>query len=362
MQERWQYTDARSCNSKAPSQLSSISNLTILKLLLNSVKESKVMNSPKENISTSNTNFILVGLVELEDFSYLYAILVLALYSTIMFVSSTIVYVTWIEETLHKPMYIFIGNFVFNVMYGSSNYLPKLVVDLFSKRSTISLSSCLSQAFFTQSYFSVEIFTFMVMAYDRYLAVGYPLRYPTLMTNVTVKKIILAIWTYVVVCISLVVWLAARLTFCGVNINNVYCETMSLLRLACSDISINNIYGTTYTLSMTISCILVVLYCYIRTAVICLKHTVDAAHKAAHTLVTHAIAFSIFMAGTMFVTFRYRLYSGSISVAAHIAISMTGITTSVTLNPLIYGIRTEALRRRIVHHMKKIMQLTKSNS
>ncbi|KAM9319761.1 olfactory receptor 1500-like [Gastrophryne carolinensis] len=313
------------------------------------------MSQPKENISVSNTDFVLIGLAELDAFSYVYGIFALALYSSIMFVSSTIVYVTWIEDRLHRPMYLFICNLVFNVMYGSSSYLPKLATDLLSKCSTISLSGCLSQGFFIQSYHSAEILTFMVTAFDRYLAVGHPLRYPILMTNLTVAKIILAIWTYVVVCTAIAVWLAARLTFCGVNVNNVYCETMSLLRLACSDVSINNIFGTTHTLFMTISCFLVVFYSYIRTAVICLKHSVDASHKAAHTLVTHAMAFSIFMAGTMFLTFRYRLYSGTIATAAHVAISMTGITTSVTLNPLIYGIRTVALRRRIVHHMQKIM-------
>ncbi|KAM9319762.1 olfactory receptor 1500-like [Gastrophryne carolinensis] len=309
----------------------------------------------KENASVSNDNFILVGLVKLEDVSYIYGVLALALYTTVLFISSIIVYVTWIEESLHRPMYLFICNLVFNVMYGSSGHFPKLAIDLLSKCSTISLSGCLSQGFFIQSYLSAEILTFMVTAFDRYLAVGHPLRYPILMTNLTVVKIILAIWTYVVVCTGIAVWLAARLNFCGVNINNVYCETMSLLRLSCSDVSINNIFGTTHTLFMTISCFLVVFYSYIRTAMICLKHSVESSHKAAHTLVTHAITFSIFMVGTMFVTFRYRLYSGTISSTVHIAISMTGITTSVTLNPLIYGIRTEALRRRIVRHMQKIM-------
>ncbi|KAM9319765.1 olfactory receptor 51E1-like [Gastrophryne carolinensis] len=317
------------------------------------------MSSPTGNVSSSITNFILVGLVQLEEFSYLYGVVVLSLYLTTVFVSSTIIYVTWKEETLHQPMYILICNLVLNVMYGSSSYLPKLVIDLLSKRSTIPLFNCLFQSFFNQSYLSIEIFTFTAMAYDRYLAVGNPLRYPTLMTTMTVKKIILAIWTYVVVCISVVVWLAARLTFCGTNILNVYCETMSLLRLACGDVSINNIYGTTYTLSLTIFSVLVVLYCYVRTVIICFKHSVEASQKATHTLVTHAIAFSVFMVGTMFVTFRYRLNSGSLSTTAHVAISLSGVTTSFTLNPLIYGIRTEALRRRIVRHFQKLMGKSK---
>ncbi|XP_040195659.1 putative gustatory receptor clone PTE03 [Rana temporaria] len=308
-----------------------------------------------ENISTTYTNFVLVGLVQMESLRFLYALLTFSLYSTSFFVSSMIVYVTWTEESLHEPMYIFICGLVLNVMFGSSAYLPKLLIDLLSKNSTISLSGCLFQAFCMQTYAAAEIFTFTVIAYDRYLAVAHPLRYSALMTNLTSQKLLLAIWVFVLLGICGVVLLTARLTFCGVDINNVYCETMSLLRLSCGDITVNNIYGITWTLLITVSPMLLIIYCYIKTIVICLKLPGEASQKAAQTLVTHAIAFSIFMVGTLFIVFRYRLSSSSLSTVAHVVISMSGMSTSITVNPLIYGIRTKALRIRIARTLQKIL-------
>ncbi|XP_077307013.1 olfactory receptor 52D1-like [Lithobates pipiens] len=307
-----------------------------------------------ENISTTYTNFILVGLVEMESFRFLYALMTFAVYSTSFVVSSMIVYVIWREESLHEPMYIFICGLVLNVMFGSSAYLPKLLIDLLSKNSTISLSGCLFQAFCMQSYAAAEVFTFTAIAYDRYLAVGHPLRYSALMTNLTCQRILLAIWVFVFVGLCGGFCLTARLTFCAVNINNVYCETMSLLRLSCSDITVNNIYGITWTLFITISPMLVIIYCYIRTIIICFKLPGEASQKAAQTLVTHVTALSIFLVGAMFIAFRYRLSSISLSATAHVIIAMSGMSTSITVNPLIYGIRTKALRIRIARNLQNI--------
>nr|DBA32309.1 TPA: hypothetical protein GDO54_000110 [Pyxicephalus adspersus] len=308
-----------------------------------------------ENISTTYTNFVLVGLVQMESFRYLYALFAFAVYANSLFVSSMIFYVICTEESLHEPMYIFISCLVFNVMYGASAFLPKMLVDLLSLNSMISLPGCLFQGFCIQSYSVAEIFIFTLIAYDRYLAVGHPLRYPTLMTNLTSLKLIFAVWILVLMGTSVAVLLIPRLTFCAVNINNVFCETVSLLRLSCVDVTVNNIYGITWTLFVTISCILVVLYCYIRTILICLKLPADASQKAFQTLVTHVIAFFIFMVGTMFLAFRYRLNGGSLSTIAHVVISMSGMSTAITVNPLIYGIRTKALRVKIAHNLQNVL-------
>ncbi|KAM5180490.1 olfactory receptor 5AP2-like [Mantella aurantiaca] len=307
-----------------------------------------------ENVSRINTNLILLGVVEMENLRYLYATLAVVIYAISIILSFLIVYVVWSEASLHEPMYIFISNLVANVMFGSSSVLPKLVVDLFFRLNIIPLPGCLIQAFCYQSFGTIELMTFTVMAYDRYLAVGHPLRYPSLMTNSRAFKILFVIFVFVYASIGIIVILAARLTICGVYINSVYCETMSLLHLACGDTTINNLFGTTWTVTVVGSCILLALYCYIRTFIVCLKISTEAYQKAIHTLVTHIVTFSTFMAASLFVIFRYRLSNGSLSIVAHVVISIAGLIISVTLNPLVYGVRTEALRIKIVYYFKKV--------
>ncbi|XP_056415561.1 olfactory receptor 4D5-like [Hyla sarda] len=301
-------------------------------------------------------DFVLLGLKEMEHLRYFYSVVALVIYLSTMFLSTLIVYVVWAEQSLHEPMYILICGLVGNVMVGSSVTVPKLAIDLLSGYSTISLSVCLTQAFFLQTSACIEILTFTIMAYDRYLAVGFPLRYHSLMTN---KKALqsLAIILFVISIGGLVVvLLVIRLTLCGVGINNVLCETISLVRLACGSTAINDAYGTAWTLLIFMGSLIIVIYCYIRTFLVCLKISMAASQKAIQTLVTHIITYSTLMAANLFVVFRYRLNNGSSSPLTHTVVVLGGLLVSITLNPLIYGIRTEALRMKMIHSLKAITQ------
>ncbi|XP_073468542.1 olfactory receptor 5H19-like [Aquarana catesbeiana] len=310
--------------------------------------------SPK-NVSITFTNFVLVGLIEIESFGYVCAVLALALFSVTLFLSSMIVYVTWTEKSLHEPMYILICVLVMNVMMGNSAYFPKLAIDLFSGCSTISLTGCLCQSFCIQLYATNEMFTFTAMAYDRYLAIGQPLRYHTLMTNAKTQTISFTIYVVCMVLVLVYTLLILRLTFCGVNINNVFCEILSLLPLACNDITVNVMYGTILTVSVVTACLLVIMYCYIRTVVICLKLSAESSQKAIQTLMTHILAFSIYVVTLLFIDFRYSLSTGSISAKVDIIIPLMGTSIAISANPLIYGMRTKALREKIVCNLYKIV-------
>ncbi|XP_056415753.1 olfactory receptor 1496-like [Hyla sarda] len=309
-----------------------------------------------ENVSMvfNNYDFVLLGLIEMQHLRYFYSVVALVLYLSTLFLCALTVYVVWAEQSLHDPMYIFICNLVGNVMVGSSAFLPKLTIDLFSGCTTISLSVCLTQAFFIHTYTSIEVLTFTIMAIDRYLAVGFPLRYHSLMTNKKALQSLTMFWLVTLIGRLVGVMLVVRLILCGNSINNVYCEIISLIQLACGGSAMNDIYGLTWTLLIIIGSIIIVIYCYIQTFYICLKISTEASQKAIHTLVTHIITYSTFTIVIIFVGFRYRFNTGSLSKVTHLVISVSGMVVSITLNPLIYGIRTEALRKKMICTLKEI--------
>ncbi|XP_040195208.1 olfactory receptor 49-like [Rana temporaria] len=314
-----------------------------------------------ENVTRISTNFVLLGIVEMEKLKYLFIVIAIVLYLINMLTCSSIAYIILTEKTLHKPMYIFICNLVIDVMHGSSSFFPKLIIDLLSGGSSITLVGCLSQAFCIQIFSSVEVCTFAVMAYDRYLAVAEPLRYHNLMTNRKAVKFCIGIWVFDIANEVIYVTLTGRLTFCGRNIINVYCETMSLMFLACGDITVANLYGTVWALSLVIFSNGTAIFCYIGTFIVCLKISMKDSQKAIHTLITHVLTFSACMSSGLFVIFRYRLNGGSVSIAAQLAIAVLGLTVSLTLNPLVYGIRMEALRAKILQHLRKLLGTIQTN-
>ncbi|XP_063297470.1 olfactory receptor 4B13-like [Pelobates fuscus] len=307
-----------------------------------------------ENISTISTRFFLLGLVEMEKEKYLCIILSFGIYLITMLLSIVILYNVCIEANLHEPMYLFICNLLFNGMFGSTSLFPKIIIDLLSGSKIISVAGCFIQSFCMHTFASVEVFTFTIMAQDRYLAIGEPLRYPTLMTNGKALNYIGIIWIIAIILVLIPVIMTMKLPLCGKNINNVFCDNMSLVNLACGDSSLNNIFGAIETFIVYMVALMIIIYCYIRTFLICLKLSKDAHQKAVSTLVSHLIAFSCFTVATLFIVLRYRLNSGSIPMFVHILLSCMGIVTTTIVNPFIYGIRTEALRVKILQNLLKI--------
>ncbi|XP_072254695.1 olfactory receptor 52B6-like [Pyxicephalus adspersus] len=306
------------------------------------------------NASNVSMSFVLLGLIDMEEYKYLYCAVFLTAYVFIMLLSVTIIYTVLSEPTLHEPMYILICNLVLNGIFGSSSFFPKLIVDLFSSSKTISRDGCLTQAFCILTFAYFEISTFSIMALDRYVAVCYPLQYVTLMTNEKVLQIIVGFFVFVFTVVLIAVLLSARLPVCGTYIKNIFCDNMSFFILSCVDSSVNNLYGavvTTVFLTVTIS---MTLYSYLRIFIICFKVSKEARQRTLHTLVTHLFSFSVFLLGVFFLFVRYRLGGASLPLSAHILLSVPCLVFPPILNPLVFGFRTKALYSKVIHKFQKM--------
>ncbi|KAM5180491.1 olfactory receptor 52E8-like [Mantella aurantiaca] len=298
-------------------------------------------------------NFLLLGLLELETFRYPYCIFSTVVYLSIILLSSVIVYIVVTEESLHEPMFILICNLVLNGIFGSSSFFPKLFVDLITSSKTISRIPCILQIHSLMTFTFYEIFTFALMAYDRYLAVCQPLRYITLMTLEMVMKISIGSLIFCFSGVLVAVILSARLPLCGNQIKSIFCDNMSFFILSCVDSSVNNIYGATGTLIFLSVTMIVIFYSYVRIFVECWAISKEAHKKAIHTLLMHLINFSVFLVGLFFVFVRHRLSNSDLPISVHILLSICLVVVPPLLNPFIYGVRTRSLRKKIVHFLQK---------
>ncbi|OCT56453.1 hypothetical protein XELAEV_18000075mg [Xenopus laevis] len=302
-----------------------------------------------ENEFNTSKNFVLLGIEEMERFKYLYCSLLLITYFFILMFSSTIIFVVVFDESLHEPMYTLIAILLLNGIFGSSCVFPKLITDLLLSSKEISHNGCFIQTFGVTLFAYFEISTFTIMAHDTYLAVGHPLRYPTLMTNSLALKLIMGSLIYNVILILPSSLLAARLPLCRSHISNIFCDNMAILILSCVDTSINKLYGAIIFVVDLIVMALLISHSYVRVFLICFKISKDAFKKAIHTLVTHLLNFSIFMIGVFFIFARYRLGTINLPVTYHILLSIITFIFPPLLTPVIYGIRMQTLKIKIIH-------------
>ncbi|KAM8953305.1 olfactory receptor 10A7-like [Pelodytes ibericus] len=242
------------------------------------------------------------------------------------------------DQRLHNPMYFFLVNLSFINLCGPSVTIPKMLVDLFSQKSTITLAGCRSQVFFLFLFQESECFLLVFMSYDRFVAICNPMRYTAVMNRTTCTWMVSAIWIVGFIITSISIVLTYELTFCGPNIlNHYFCQVTLLLTLSCGEIIPIDILRYAGSIVYLLVPLLLILFSYYK-IVVSIMRIQSGRCKAFSTCLSHLIVVTLFYLSAMFVCLRPR----------HLLADNTDKIVSVfytviipTVNPSIYSLRNK---------------------
>nr|XP_003421200.1 olfactory receptor 12-like [Loxodonta africana] len=290
--------------------------------------------------------FVLVGFEgELETRALLFAVF-LALYVVTMLGNLTMIMVITVDTRLHSPMYFFLKNLSLLDLCYSSVIAPKALANLFSPTKVITFTGCATQFFFFCLLGTTETFLLATMAYDRFMAICSPLRYPVTMCPSACTHLVLG--TYCGGCLNSIVQtsLTFRLSFCSSHlINHFFCDVPPLLQIACTNTAFNELVMFSICGLIIVSTTLVVLisYGYI-TVTILRMHSGTGRHKVFSTCGSHMIAVSLFY-GTIFVMYTQPEAVESMEQGKVVSIFYTLVIPM--LNPLIYSLRNKDVKEAL---------------
>ncbi|ELK25425.1 PREDICTED: olfactory receptor 52N2 [Myotis davidii] len=261
-----------------------------------------------------------------------------------------LIYLIIHEEALHRPMYYFLALLSLTDVSGCTSFVPNMLGIFWFSLKEIDFDACLVQMFFIHMLTGMESGVLMLMALDRYVAICYPLRYSTILTNTTISKVGLATFSRSVLVMIPFTFLIKRLPFCRGNlIHHTYCDHMSVAKLSCGNIKINAIYGLIaailiggfdmFWISMS--------YTMIIRAVVSLS-SADARHKAFSTCTSHICAIVITYVPAFFNFFTHRFGGRTIPHHVHIFIANLYLLLPPTLNPIVYGVKTKQIREGVI--------------
>ncbi|XP_043733853.1 olfactory receptor 12-like [Cervus elaphus] len=274
--------------------------------------------------------------------------LFLALYVVAILGNLTMIMLITLDARLHSPMYFFLKNLSFLDLCYSSVIYPKALVNFLSSSKVITFEGCATQFFFFSLLVTTEGFLLAVMAYDRFVAICSPLRYPISMRPLVCARLVLG--SYCGGCLNSILQTSFTfsLPFCSSNrIDHFFCDVPPLLKLACADITINELVMFAISGLIIVGTILVVLisYGYI-TGTILRMRSGGGRHKLFSTCGSHMTAVSLFY-GTLFVMYAQPGAVESMEQGKVVSVFYTLVIPM--LNPLIYSLRNkdvkEALRR-----------------
>ena len=276
-------------------------------------------------------------------FLVIYLIIVIANVSMILLIRT--------DSKLQTPMYFFLSHLSFVDLCYATNVTPQMLVNLLSKRKTISFLGCFIQFDFFISLGLTDSYMLTAMAYDRYTAICKPLLYGSKMSRGVCLSLVATSYTYGFANGLAQTILMLRLSFCGPNeINHFYCADPPLLVLACSDTHVNEtamfvVAGSNLVFSLTI---ILISYAFIFTAILQM-HSPEGRHKAFSTCGSHLTVVTMFY-GTLF--WMYLRPPSEASVEQTKTAAVFYIFLSPMLNPLIYSLRNKDVKRAI----RRVMQ------
>ena len=294
------------------------------------------------------SEFLLLGLPIKSEHQNLFYALFLAMYVTTVLGNLLILVLICLDPHLHTPMYLFLSNLSFSDLCFSSVTMPKLLQDMQSQDPSIPYAGCLTQMYFFLFFGDLESFLLVAMAYDRYVAICFPLHYTAIMGPRLCLSLLVLSWVLTMFHAMLHTLLMARLHFCEDNvIAHFFCDMSALLKLSCSDTRVNELVIFIMGGLILVIPFLLIITSYARIVSSTLKvPSARGIRKAFSTCGSHLTVVSLFY-GT--VIGLYLCPSANNSTVKETVMAMMYTVVTPMLNPFIYSLRNRdmkgALRR-----------------
>ncbi|XP_032068496.1 olfactory receptor 2A12-like isoform X1 [Thamnophis elegans] len=301
---------------------------------------------------TTVTEFFFVGLTsDLKTRFVLFGMFVIV-YSITLTGNVIILMLIWLDPQLHTPMYFFLSNLSFVDICYTTTVLPQLLTNLWFPKKTISFAGCGVQIYFFFGLAITECILLAIMAYDRFVAICYPLRYTLMMNQKVCIKLALSAWLFGFLFAMVHVINTLHMPYCGPNvINHFSCDIVVLLKLVCADTHINEIIVFVIAVLILLCPFSFILITYVHILITILKiRSTQGRSKAFSTCASHMTVVALFYGTAMFMYMRPGV---SHSPDQDKMISLFYSIVTPMFNPMIYSLRNKEVKGALVKVLQR---------
>lgn len=301
---------------------------------------------PSRN-DTEVWEFVLLGLSSNPKTQVILFLIFMVGYMVILIGNILFIILIVTDASLHTPMYFFLSNLSFLDICYSTSTVPRMLRDFVSVRKVISYAECAAQMYISLSLGETECILLAIMAYDRFIAICYPLHYTTIISYMVCVRIAVGTWICGFILSISHVTLTLNVNLCGNNeINHFLCEVPEILSLSCENIILVEFIIFMVGVIILMTPVTFIVGSYIKIILSILKIASSAGRrKAFSTCGSHMIVVTIFYGSAMAAYMKPR--SSSIPGTDKVIAIFYFIVTPM-LNPIIYTLRNNDVKAALL--------------
>ncbi|KAM8976900.1 olfactory receptor 56B34-like [Pelodytes ibericus] len=311
-------------------------------------------------VNQSNVfDVVLVGFPGLpEKFFILVSAVMFLVYIISLVANGTVIGLVIMKEQLHQPMYVIIANLAASDLLFDTVTLPKIIAKYWFGSGSINFLVCIFQMFCVHHLGTLDSYTMMLMAMDRYVAICQPLRYATIITEKLAVVSCGLCWFVASFAPLVTVGLDLQISFCGRNkINNCFCTNIGVTSLSCDDITTTKQVVFGFAMIVLLVPLSFIIYSYV--VIIKTIHLSTSSgnwQKAFYTCSTHLIVIMLYYTPRLFI---YTANQVRLIVDADVNVLILCLYTYVPhlASPIIYCLRTKEIKqifRKVLTKREKI--------